>query len=74
MFAPGKPIQKVFHMGWLLSYLRKHYTTLEMLSRSEHSSLLQELVIYFCKKFYNIGPRPKKKKKQYFTRAYFQRC
>jgi hypothetical protein len=33
----------------------KHYTILERLVRSEHSSLLQKLVIYDRKMFYNIG-------------------
>ncbi len=71
MFAPGKTFEhslflvgmarslpqsgEVFHSGKLLDSC-KHYTILEKLARDEHSSLLQKIVTYGCKKFYNIGP------------------
>ncbi len=34
----------------------KYQTRLERLARGKHSSLLQKLVYYGCKKFYNVGP------------------
>jgi hypothetical protein len=43
---------------WVFSCLTcKHYTILERLARDKHSSLVQKIVTYGCKKFYNIGPR-----------------
>ncbi len=36
---------------------RKHKTRLERLARDKRSCLLQKLINYGCKKFYNIGPR-----------------
>jgi hypothetical protein len=42
---------------WVGSCLtHKHYTILEKLARTQHSSLVQKFTIYDRKKFYNIGP------------------
>jgi hypothetical protein len=38
--------------GVLVSYI----TRLESLAKDKHASLLQALVNYGCKKFFNIGP------------------
>ncbi len=35
----------------------QQYTRLERPARSKHSSILQKIVTYDCKKFYNNGPK-----------------
>jgi hypothetical protein len=38
--------------------VQKYYTSPERLGRDKHSTLLQTIVNYGRKKFYNIGPWP----------------
>ncbi len=51
MFTPSKSFQPSIVLP-----CHKHYTRLESLARSKHSSNYEKFVAYGRKKFYNIGP------------------
>ncbi len=53
---PSETPFRCFTLGYASGLSHKHWPRLENLVRGKHSGLLQKLVTYSRKKFYNIGP------------------
>jgi hypothetical protein len=57
--AGAYPIEAPFRcstLGYASGLAHKEQTRLERIAKNKHSSLLQKIITYGCRRFYGIGP------------------